>query len=92
MEMGDKKIPYTPSHAAIRDDVIGKEFAACMMRSCPHPYVVKKYGTGGVANVSYWTCNKCKYKIKFRYHGGLGCDYGRAMGEVVPPGTESQLA
>lgn len=73
MGMGDRKQPLTPSYAPIRDDVIGKSFAACMMRSCPEPHVIKRYGIGGVANVSVYTCRKCRYRVEYKYHGGLSC-------------------
>ena len=73
MGMGDKPKTFTPSYAAIRDEVIGKSFAACMMRPCPEPHVIARYGIGGVANVSVYTCRKCRYKVEYKYHGGLSC-------------------
>ena len=60
---------------AKRDDVNGKLFSLGCVRSCPHPDVIKKYGTGGVANVSVYTCKKCRYVKKFPMHGGVGCEY-----------------
>lgn len=80
--MGDKKQLYTPKYAPTRDDVNGKMFGSGMMRECPEPHVQKKFGVGGVANVSVWTCRICKYAVKHEFHGGLSCGYG--MG--VPPG------
>ena len=59
---------------AKRDDVNGKLFSPGCVRSCPHPDVIKKYGTGGVANVSVYTCKKCRYVKKFPMHGGVGCE------------------
>lgn len=76
MGMGDKQIPYTPSYAPVRDDTNGKMFSQCAMRSCPEPHVIARYGVGGVANVSVYTCRKCRYKVTYKYHGGLGCGYG----------------
>jgi len=73
--MGDKKAPYTPSYEPVRDDVIGKMFGAGMVRSCPEPHVIRRYGVGGVANVSVWTCRKCKYVKTYKGHGGVGCGY-----------------
>ena len=60
------------------DDVIGKTFSDGCVRSCPHPKVIAKYGTGGVANVSVYTCRKCRYVIKEQMIGGVRCGY---MGE-----------
>lgn len=75
MGQGDKKIPYVPSYEPVRDDVIGKRFAVCCMRSCPHPEVIKKFGVGGVANVSVYTCKKCRFHREYKLHGGVSCDY-----------------
>ena len=75
MEMGDKKKPFAPSYEPVRDDVIGKRFSPGCVRSCPEPHVIKKYGLGGAANVSVYTCRKCKYAVKHKWHGGLSCGY-----------------
>ena len=75
MGMGDKKAPYTPSYEPVRDDVIGKMFGAGMVRSCPEPHVIKRYGVGGIANVSVWTCRKCRYVQTYKWHGGVSCGY-----------------
>ena len=75
MGMSDKPKAFAPYHKTVRDDVIGKYFAECLMRSCPHPSVIKKYGTGGVANVSVYTCRKCRFVKTYPYHGGVGCGY-----------------
>lgn len=83
--MGDKKIPYTPSYEPVRDDVIGKTFTNGAVRSCPEPHVIKRYGVGGVANVSVYTCRKCRYVKNYKYHGGVSCGYG--MAECVSPGA-----
>lgn len=73
--MGDKKAPFIPSYEPIRDDVIGKRFDPVCMRSCPHPKVQDKYGVGGVANVSVYTCRKCRFVKTYPYHGGVSCGY-----------------
>ena len=57
------------------DDVIGRNFADGMVRSCPEPHVIKRYGTGGVAHVSVYTCRKCKYRKEYELHGGVSCTY-----------------
>lgn len=57
------------------DDVIGRNFADSMVRSCPEPHVIKRYGTGGVAHVSVYTCRKCKYRKEYELHGGVSCTY-----------------
>ena len=76
MGMGDNPTPFRPTYRTLRDDVIGREFAAISMRSCPHPAVIRAYGVGGVANVSVYTCERCKYKTEYGFHSGLGCGYG----------------
>lgn len=73
MGMGDKKPPFVPEYKPVRDDVIGKLFHST--RRCPHPGVISKYGVGGIANVSAWTCKKCRYRVEYKYHGGVGCGY-----------------
>ncbi len=75
MGMGDKKLPYQPDYEPIRDDVIGKRFSPCCVRSCPEPHVIKKYGVGGVAMVSVYTCRKCRYVKTYKWHGGVSCGY-----------------
>lgn len=74
--MGDRHIPYEPKYEPVRDDVIGKRFAPCAVRSCPHPKVRERYGVGGVANVSVFTCKKCRFVKTYEMHGGVGCTYG----------------
>ena len=76
MGMGDHKIPYTPSYEPVRDDVIGKMFGSGQMRQCPEPHVRERYGVGGIANVSVWTCKRCRYRTTYKLHGGIGCSYG----------------
>lgn len=73
MGMGDKKVPYTPDYDPVRDDVCGRMFGQGMTRTCPEPHVIARYGVGGVANVSWWTCKRCKHKVEFKWHGGLAC-------------------
>ena len=87
MGMGDKARPFQPSYEPIRDDVIGKRFTPGAVRSCPEPHVIKKYGVGGVANVSVYTCRKCKYHKDYQWHGGVSCTYG--LGKDLPQGPES---
>lgn len=59
----------------IRDDVLGLSFYAGCVRSCPEPHVINRYGVGGVAHVSVWTCRRCKYRKEYKFHGGVGCGY-----------------
>lgn len=59
----------------IYDDVLGKYFDPCCMRSCPEPHVIKRYGTGSKANVSVYVCRKCKYHEDMRWFGGVKCKY-----------------
>ena len=86
MGMGDKQKSFTPSYKK-RDDVIGKEFAECAVRSCPEPHVIKRYGTGGQVFVSIYTCRRCKYHREEILFNGVGCNYG--VEQSVPGGTES---
>lgn len=87
MGMGDQKPPFKPNHNRVRDDVIGREFVACAVRSCPHPKVIQRFGVGGVANVSVYTCRKCRFHTEHSLHFGIGCNYG--LDEGVYPGTAS---
>ena len=87
MGQGDKPIPFKPSNKPVRDDVIGREFAACAVRSCPHPKVVERFGVGGVANVSVYTCRRCKFHREYNLHAGVSCKFG--LDNSIPPGTES---
>ena len=75
MGIGDKKEPFHPKYHPVRDDVIGKSFTPICMRSCPHPAVIKRFGVGGVANVSVYTCRKCKHHVVGKFVGE-SCDYG----------------
>lgn len=75
MGIGDKQQPFVPSYRPIRCDVTGKMFAPCAVRSCPHPAVISKYGTGGVANVCIYVCLKCQYAKTYPYYGGVSCEY-----------------
>ena len=75
MGMGDKKKPLSPSYEPVRDDVIGKLFSPGCVRSCPEPHVIKRFGLGGVANVSVYTCRKCKYHKDCKWMGGVTCEY-----------------
>lgn len=85
--MGDKPTPFEPKHKIIRDDVIGKSFASCCMRECPHPKVIQRFGLGGVANVSYYTCKRCKFHREHPLHFGVSCEYGLEKG--VRPGEKN---
>ena len=75
MGMGDSKLRFEPKYKPIRDDVLGKEFYAGCMRSCPHPKVIEKYGVGGKANVSVYVCRKCRFRKEYKTHGGVSCEY-----------------
>ena len=75
MGMGDSNPRFTPKYNPIRDDVLGKEFYAGCMRSCPHPKVIERYGVGGVCNVSVYVCKKCRHHIDEKWFGGVRCGY-----------------
>lgn len=55
--------------------VLNRMYASCSVRSCPHPAVIAKYGNGGAATVSIYTCRKCKYVERARLYEGYGCSY-----------------
>lgn len=76
MGQGDKKAPYMPSYEPVRDDVNGRMFSSGCVRRCPEPHVIRRYGIGGVANVSVYTCRKCKYHTDEKWFGGVKCAYG----------------
>ena len=75
MGIGDKSKAFEPSYVPVRCDVSGKMFTPGCVRSCPEPHVIKKYGVGGVANVSVYVCRKCRYVIKHKWMGGVSCGY-----------------
>lgn len=58
----------------VRCDISGKMFHPSSTRRCLDGAVVRKYGTGGIVNVSVWVCNKCHHAIHYKFHGGLGCE------------------
>ena len=65
----------------IRCDVTGKMFRPSQIRQCRHAAVVRKYGTGGIVNVSVFVCNKCPHAIRYKWHGGLGCELERSVSQ-----------
>jgi hypothetical protein len=73
--MGEKKPAFEPRYEPVRDDVNGKMFSPGAVRSCPEPNVIKRFGTGGVANVSVYTCRKCRYHQDMKWFGGTKCGY-----------------
>lgn len=73
--MCDKKPAFEPRYEPVRDDVNGKMFSPGAVRSCPEPNVIKRFGTGGVANVSVYTCRKCRYHQDMKWFGGTKCGY-----------------
>lgn len=80
MGMGDRRPAFEPSYEPIRDDVAGKMFSPGSIRQCPEPHVIKRFGVGGIANVSVYTCRKCKFHKDYQHHGGVGCTYGLGEG------------
>lgn len=71
----------------IRCDVTGKVFYPSSVRKCLDGAVIKRYGVGGVANVSVYVCAKCKHAIHYKWHGGLGCELERS----VQTGTQGNV-
>ena len=82
MGMGDRfkqKAPYSPTNGSTRCDVTGKTFSSSLIRKCNDEAVIRRYGTGGVCNVSVWVCTRCKHAIRYKFHGGLGCELDRQL-------------
>jgi len=63
----------------VRCDVTGKYFYPSSVRKCRDAAVIKRYGVGGEANVSVYVCRNCKHAIKYKFHGGLGCELERSV-------------
>jgi len=57
----------------VRCDVTGYTFPAVSVQECPEPAVIRRYGTGGQADVSIWVCRKCKHAIHYQFFGGIRC-------------------
>jgi hypothetical protein len=76
--MGDRfkenKLQYSPVGKPIRCDISGIYFHPCAIRECHDEAVARRYGVGGIAHVSIWVCRKCRHKIEYKYHGGVGCE------------------
>lgn len=89
MGMGDKKKKYEPHYGKVLDVVYNKYFSECAVQECPHPAVIKRYGTGGVATVSIYTCKKCKFGVKSEWCGGWSCGY--AMEKPVSSTEDGRL-
>ena len=87
MGMGDKKIPYVPSYKPIMDDVLRKRFAPVLMRKCPSEAVIRRYGTGGVANVSIYVCKHCTHSVKHPQIGAWYC----GLEQGIQAGTKNGL-
>lgn len=45
------------------------------VRNCPHPSVISRYGRGGICQVSYMVCRKCRFARKCEHDGGIKCGY-----------------
>lgn len=88
MGMGDKEEHYHPTYRKALDMVLNRYYADCSIRECPHPKVIERYGTGGVATVSIYTCKKCKFAERARYFDGYGCGYKLETG--VPSAEKSK--
>ena len=82
MGMGDKQEPYKPKYFPIRCDVTGKLFPPISVRLCKEPHVVKKYGVGGVCNVSVLICKRCRYGERHDLCDAWRCVYG--LDEKLP--------
>lgn len=76
MGMGDVKRPYQPPTFRARCDVDREEYDSRIIRSCPHPAVISRYGRmSGKANVSIYQCRKCQFGDVRPFDGSVGCNY-----------------
>lgn len=75
MGMGDKKPLFEPDYKPVRCDVTGLMFYPGVVRDCPEPHVIARYGIGGKSKVSVWICRKCRYRREYKWHGGVSCAY-----------------
>ena len=76
--------------ATVLDDVLKQKFPEVCVRECPHPMIQKKYGKNGIVHVSWYCCTKCKFAVKYKYHGGISCSYGKEVKEDAQEGAENQ--
>lgn len=58
----------------LKDDVDGKYYVSFLVRPCPHPAVIRKYGKNGICNVSVPTCKNCKHMMRAEYDAII-CGY-----------------
>lgn len=63
----------------IKCDVTGKEFPESEVFTCREPNVAKGFGDGETAHVNMFICKKCKYVVKYKYHGGISCGYSEDL-------------
>jgi len=59
----------------VYDDIYHKPWRESTTQLCPHPGVKKAYGHGGECRVSVYTCFKCSFVVRYKYHGGVSCGY-----------------
>lgn len=88
MGAGDRQIPFTPSYEPVFDDVLHRMFAPILMRECPNEAVIRRYGTGGKANVSIYVCKKCRYGIKHEMMGAWYCGLEFQAGKTDVVGAD----
>ena len=77
MGMGDKfkdATPYEPPRTPVRCDVTGRMFTHSNTRRCCDRAVTARYGHGGQCTVSVWVCRMCSHAVRYKWHGGLGCE------------------
>lgn len=56
-----------------RCDVSGREYDDYVVRDCRHPSVAEAYGYNGTARVSFYVCQKCRYRKEIPFTSAIGC-------------------
>lgn len=75
----------------ILDNVRNQQFDEHVMRECPNPKIIEKYGQNGKCMVSVYTCLRCKRAVHYQWHGGISCGYGKKKeGEDNQKGAETK--
>lgn len=64
----------TKRHKAIMNAAMRAKWSNSLLRECPHPGVKETYGT---STVPCWICFSCQFAHRYKWHGGVSCDYGK---------------
>ncbi len=56
------------------DETMRYKWAESICQECPTEWVYKRYHT---KQVPVYFCRLCKYAVRFKWHGGIACGYGK---------------